>query len=36
MLKGHDVEIKIFSAEDPNNFLKVVNGEDIGTTIKEN
>lgn len=36
MLKGHNVEVKIFSAEDTNNFLKVVNGEDIGTTIKEN
>jgi uridylate kinase len=36
MLKGHNVEVKIFSAKDTNNFLKVINGEDIGTTIKEN
>jgi len=35
MLKNYGIEVRIFSMSDPNNFLKVVQGEDIGTTIKE-
>src|SRR5574344_665711 len=35
MLKDHGIEVRIFSMKDPNNFLKVVKGEDIGSTIKE-
>lgn len=35
MLKGSGIVVRIFSMSDSNNFLKVVQGEDIGTTIKE-
>ncbi|MFA6756063.1 MAG: UMP kinase [Bacilli bacterium] len=35
MLKGHGIEVRVFSMEDPKNFLRVVHGEKIGTTIKE-
>jgi len=36
MLKNHGIEVRIFSMADPKNFLRVVQGEDIGSTIKEN
>ena len=35
ILKGSNVVVKIFSANDTDNYLRVVNGEDIGTLIKE-
>lgn len=35
MLKDHNIEVRIFSMADPLNFLRVVEGEDIGSTIKE-
>lgn len=35
MLKEHHIEVRIFSMNDPKNFLKVVQGEEIGSTIKE-
>jgi len=35
MLIGRNKEIRVFSMENVDNFIKVVNGEDIGTTIKE-
>ena len=35
MLKNHGIEVRIFSMADPKNFLRVVQGEDIGSTIKE-
>lgn len=35
ILKGSKVEIRIFNANDSHNFLRVINGENIGTLIKE-
>lgn len=35
MLKEHNIEVRIFSMDDPLNFLRVVSGENIGSTIKE-
>lgn len=35
LIKDKDVEIRVFSMSDPNNFLKVAMGEKIGTTCKK-
>lgn len=35
MLMGHDITIRVFNMENADNFMKVIHGEDIGTTIKE-
>lgn len=35
MLMGHDITIRVFNMENTDNFMKVIHGEDIGTTIKE-
>lgn len=35
MLMGHNKVVRVFNMNDENNFIKVINGEDIGTTIKE-
>ena len=34
MLEGKGVTIRVFNMDDPSNFMKVVSGEDIGTTIR--
>ncbi len=33
MLEGKDVVVRVFNMDEPSSFLKVLNGEDIGTTI---
>ena len=33
ILKQSEVETRVFSMEDINNFIKVVQGEELGTTI---
>ena len=35
LIKEQDIEIRIFSMSDPNNFIKVAMGESIGTTCKK-
>ena len=35
MLEGKDIVIRVFNMDDPSAFLKVVSGEDIGTTISK-
>ena len=35
LLKDSEVETRVFSMEDLDNFIKVVKGDDIGTTIKK-
>jgi uridylate kinase len=35
MLEGKDLEIRVFNMDDENNFMKVLAGEDIGTTISK-
>lgn len=35
MLMGHHKEIRVFNMDNVENFMKVIHGEDIGTTIKE-
>ena len=35
LIKDTNIEIRVFSMAEPNNFLRVVNGEDIGTTVKK-
>lgn len=35
LLVGSDVEIKVFNMKDISNALKIINGEDIGTTITD-
>lgn len=35
MLMGQNITIRVFNMENADNFLKVIHGEDIGTTIKE-
>jgi len=32
LIKDKDIDIRVFSMADPSNFIKVANGEDIGTT----
>lgn len=34
MLKDQNIDVRVFNMADPDNFLRVINGEDIGTTIK--
>ena len=35
MLKDQNIDGRVFNMKDSTNFLKVINGEDIGTTIKK-
>ena len=35
LIKEEDLQIRVFSMSDPNNFVKVAMGEDIGTTCKK-
>ena len=35
MLMGQNITIRVFNMENAENFIKVIHGEDIGTTIKE-
>lgn len=35
MLMGQNITIRVFNMENSENFMKVIHGEDIGTTIKE-
>ena len=35
MLMGQNITIRVFNVENAENFMKVIHGEDIGTTIKE-
>ncbi|MCQ2801847.1 MAG: UMP kinase [Bacilli bacterium] len=35
MLKDKDIDVRVFNASKPENFLKAASGEDIGTTIKK-
>ena len=35
LIKNSNIDVRVFSMADPDNFLKVVNGEDIGTTVKK-
>ena len=34
LLQGTNIDVRIFSMAEPENFLKVINGENIGTTMK--
>ena len=34
MLKDQDIDVRVFNMQNPDNFLKVVRKEDVGTTIK--
>lgn len=34
MLKDQQIDVRVFNMQDPDNFLKVVRKEDVGTTIK--
>lgn len=36
LLLGHNITTKVFSMDDMNNFIRVIEGKDVGTTIKEN
>lgn len=33
MLKNQDIDVRVFNMKDPENFVRVTRGEDIGTTI---
>ena len=35
LIKNTNIDVRVFSMAEPNNFLRVVNGEDIGTTVKK-
>ena len=35
LIKNTNIDVRVFSMAEPVNFLKVVNGEDIGTTVKK-
>lgn len=35
LIKNTDIDVRVFSMSEPQNFLKVANGEDIGTTVKK-
>ena len=35
MLVDKDIDVRVFAMKDPNNFIKIINGEDIGTVIKK-
>ena len=34
MLQGKNVEIRVFNMDDPENFLRIIKGEDIGSIIR--
>ena len=34
LIKNSNIDVRIFSMKEPENFLKVVQGSDIGTTMK--
>ena len=33
LIKSTDIDVRVFSMAEPENFIKVANGEDIGTTV---
>ena len=33
LIKNTDIDVRVFSMADPENFIRVANGEDIGTTV---
>ena len=35
MMLGQNIDIRVFSMDDPNNFKRVLEGENIGTILKE-
>ena len=35
LIKNTNIDVRVFSMEDPQNFLRVARGEDIGTTVKK-
>lgn len=35
LIKNTNIDVRVFSMADPANFLKVANGQDIGTTVKK-
>ena len=35
MLKDKDIDVRVFNAQNTDNFVKVARGEDIGTTVKK-
>ena len=35
LIKNTDIDVRVFSMADPQNFLRVANGEDIGTTVNK-
>lgn len=35
LIKNTNIDVRVFSMADPNNFIKVAKGEDIGTTVKK-
>ena len=35
LIKDTSIDVRVFSMADPDNFLRVVNGEDVGTTVKK-
>ena len=35
MLIDKDIDVRVFAMKDPDNFIKILNGEDIGTVIKK-
>ena len=35
LIKNTNIDVRVFSMAEPVNFIKVVNGEDIGTTVKK-
>ena len=35
LIKNTNIDVRVFSMADPDNFLRVANGEDIGTTVKK-
>ena len=35
MLKDKDIDVRVFNASKPENFIKAARGEEIGTTIKK-
>ena len=35
LIKNTNIDVRVFSMSDPDNFLRVANGEDVGTTVKK-
>lgn len=35
LIKDKDIDVRVFSMEDPNNFIRVAKGESLGTTCKK-